>query len=250
MQAHKPDQPNQKSDQSGKPTQAQPNNQAQQQKQSRVDYVNSYQPPEDSKKESVSNQTQSSDQDQAKLKSKAAPMKDEKNQQPKQAQVNAQKSSASQSKTAEKETEAESLEEQNIFDLLGVDDGDREEKEQFLDELQQVIWEDFLENDLDLLVTSEEKKDIDQILGNDNLDDFQKQDKVIEYLDGLIPDLEEIMLEKALELKEELVYERVEAMRKFYAEDEKTQQEIKQAVKKFSTNQWASGAKILNQISS
>lgn len=96
---------------------------------------------------------------------------------------------------------SESLEEQNIFELLGVADGSDEEKEEFLDELQQVIWEDFLENDVELLVTLEEKKQVDAILAKTDSNDLEKQEELVVYLEKLIPDLEEIMLEKALELK-------------------------------------------------
>ncbi len=258
MQAHKPNQPNQTSDQSKKQVQQQDNQSQQQrsakdQKKPRVDYVNSYQPPkdqsaQDAKKESESTKAQQN-QNQTRSKSDSMPAKSKQNQSSAQPKSNPADLDQTGVNSAKEQNSAQSLEEQNIFDLLGVDDGDEEEKEQFLDELQQVIWEDFLENDLDLLVTSEEKKDIDQILNNNDLDDFAKQDQVIEYLDGLIPDLEEIMLEKALELKEELVYERVEAMKDFYAEDEETQQKIEQAIKKFAQNQWASGAELLNQIS-
>ncbi len=145
--------------------------------------------------------------------------------------------------------ESEKLVDQNIFVLLGVTDGLKREKESFLEELQQVIWEDFLENDLELLVTSQEKQKIDQILANDELNDLQKQEEIIVFLDELIPDLEEILMEKALELKQELVQERVQSMRDLYAHDEEKNQQIQQAAQLFSQNKWRSGAEILNQIS-
>ena len=52
----------------------------------------------------------------------------------------------------------EALISQNIFDLLGVTDGTEAQRNEFLDELQQAIWEDFLENDLELLVTDNERE--------------------------------------------------------------------------------------------
>ncbi|MFO7719004.1 MAG: hypothetical protein R6W85_01020, partial [Gillisia sp.] len=101
------------------------------------------------------------------------------------------------------------LEAQNIFDLLGVASGSDQEKESFLDELQQAIWEDFMENDLKVLVTDDEMKEVRAIMDKPGQSEIEKQEAVVNYLEKLIPDLEDIMLEKALELKEEMVKERV-----------------------------------------
>ena len=87
------------------------------------------------------------------------------------------------------------LEQQNIFDLLGVSDGTDQEKETFLDELQQVIWEDFLEKDVALLLTDQEHEQFRQIMDKPGPRDHQRQEEIIEFLDGLIPNLEQIMLE-------------------------------------------------------
>ncbi|MEA2056275.1 MAG: hypothetical protein U9O78_00960 [Patescibacteria group bacterium] len=234
-----------------------------------VDYVNSYQPPVQ-KTESKQEKKQEEKQP-TQMPSKGKPQMPKTIQEPK-IKVDKQNKSASKSNQGKpnkneftkadnghddkknnkknNKKNSEKLEEQNIFTLLGVEGGDQEEKEQFLDELQQVIWEDFLENDLPLLVTTAEKKDIDQILDDKDLNDLDKQDKIIQYLDKLIPDLEEIMLEKALELKEELVLERVAAMKKFYAGDQTKQNKISQAQELYNQNKWASGTKLLNQISS
>lgn len=142
---------------------------------------------------------------------------------------------------------SEALETLNIFELLGVSDGSEQEKESFLDELQQVIWEDFLENDLDLLVTAEEKGQVDEILAQD-LPDLEKQEKIITMLEKVIPDLEEIMLEKALELKEDLVRERVASMKDFYQGDQAKLQQVGKAEDLINQGKWLSAAKILNQV--
>src|SRR5260221_10105725 len=83
-------------------------------------------------------------------------------------------------------SQSQSLEDQNIFHLLGVQDATDEEKEKFLDELQQVIWEDFLENDVELLLTEEELTDFKKISDNKELGEEDRQNKMIEFLEKLI----------------------------------------------------------------
>jgi len=150
--------------------------------------------------------------------------------------------------TKESKTLPEKLEDQNIFFLLGVEDGKPDEKEKFLDELQQVIWEDFLENDLSLLITSDEKQAADKISAQTDLSDLEKQEKLIEYLAGLIPDLETIMLEKALELKQDLVKERVVGIKEYYKDKPTDLTKIDEAAKFFAQGKWMSGAKVLNAL--
>ncbi len=194
--------------------------------------------------------TQQSHQQQNKSKPTVSPDKPsatmDHNQQDQQASV--QKKTAPQTEQPTEPSVSETLEDQNIFVLLGVDDGSTQEKERFLDELQQVIWEDFLENDVELLVTSQEKEKVDAILNNNDLSDLEKQEQIIVYLEELIPDLEEIMLEKALELKQDMVKERIEGMREYYQDDKRALNQINQASRNFAQGKWASGAEILNRI--
>lgn len=145
---------------------------------------------------------------------------------------------------------SQSLEEQNIFHLLGVTDGSSDEKEDFLDELQQVIWEDFLENDLELLLTEEELMDFKKISGYSSSkgSDSQRQEKMIIFLEKLIPDLEEIMLEKALELKEDMVRERITGMKEFYANNPRALASLEKAVELIDNDQWREAAELLNGI--
>lgn len=145
-------------------------------------------------------------------------------------------------------SKSETLEDQNIFFLLGVRDGTDQEKESFLDELQQVIWEDFLEFDVKLLITSEEMIELKQMLDSQTDRDLEKQEKIIVYLEKLIPDLEEIMLEKALELKEEMVRERVSGLRQYYADKPDKMQRIDEAERLLNSDKWYSAAHLMNSL--
>lgn len=142
---------------------------------------------------------------------------------------------------------AESLEAQNIFELLGVNDGSDADKESFLDELQQVIWEDFLSSDIQLLLTRAELAEV-QTIRAQNPDAAKQQEAVVTYLEKLIPDLENIMLEKALELKREMVRERIAGMRSYLAGKPEKLSELSKAEELVRQGKWASVTKLLNGL--
>lgn len=144
---------------------------------------------------------------------------------------------------------SEELEDQNIFMMLGVSDGTPEQRETFLDELQQVIWEDFLEYDVKLLTTKEEQVELEKMISSTGVSELEKQEKIVVYLEKLIPDLEEIMLEKALELKEEMVRERVKSMREFFTDKPEVLAKIDSAEEMMNGGKWRSAVALLNSLS-
>jgi len=155
----------------------------------------------------------------------------------------------SKSSTATVAGTSEALEDQNIFVMLGVNDGTDEEKESFLDELQQVIWEDFLEYDVKLLITAEEASELQKISTAQYSNDLEKQEKIIVYLEKLIPDLEDIMLEKALELKSDLFFERIAGLREYYNGELDKLQILTTAESLAKSDQWSAASTSLNSLS-
>jgi len=141
----------------------------------------------------------------------------------------------------------ESLSDQNIFFLLGIEKSTDQEKEAFLDELQQVIWEDFIEQDVKLLVNETEMGQLKEIMAKGK--DQAVQEEMIVYLEKLIPDLEEIMLEKALELKEDLVHELIAGMSEYHQGKESELAKLKETQQLIDQNQWRQAAEKLNSIS-
>jgi hypothetical protein len=144
---------------------------------------------------------------------------------------------------------SETLQDQNIFHLLGVENATEEEKEAFLDELQQVIWEDFVESDVELLLTEEELVEFKKISQKQGTGDEQLQVEMVQFLEKLIPDLEKIMLEKALELKEEMMRERISQLKSVYKEEPEKLTKVNEALKLADSDQWHSSANMLNAIS-
>lgn len=152
-------------------------------------------------------------------------------------------------------SEEESLDSQNIFFMLGVEDGNEQLRDGFLNELQDVIWDDFLENDVSLLITTNEKVKFDSMMEKKNAVDANKndeeiQDALVVYLESLIPDLEEIMLEKALDLKSDLFLERIKGLKEFHAENEANLAEISKAEKLLAEDKWRSASEVLNALKS
>lgn len=147
----------------------------------------------------------------------------------------------------------EDLESMNIFFMLGAEDGTDEQKEKFLDELQQVIWDDFLSNDVKLLITSDETAEFDRLMQVKNsaqtTDQTESaQDSLVEYLEKLIPDLEDIMLEKALDLKADLFTERIASLKEYNVNNADKLEEIKKAEALMFEDKWKSATLVLNQI--
>ncbi len=143
---------------------------------------------------------------------------------------------------------SEAIEDQNIFHLLGIEDSSQEQKDQFLSELQQVIWEDFLEHDVELLLTESEYQELKQQYHVDQKKPLAEQEEVIVYLEKLIPDLENLMLEKAIKLKADLVKERVISLREKFATQADKLAELDKADALIGQEKWLSTGQALNAL--
>lgn len=140
------------------------------------------------------------------------------------------------------------LEQQNIFYMLGVEKSSDEEKESFLDELQQVIWEDFLESDVKLLITDDEYNQLEQIMSKSDTSEEDRQEEMVVFLEKLIPDLEEIMLEKAIELKADMFRERIMGLKEFFQDEPENLEVVQKAEDKMKENLWHDAAATLNAL--
>ncbi len=146
----------------------------------------------------------------------------------------------------------EEIEAQNIFFMLDVEEGDESLKEKFLDQLQEVIWDDFLTNDVELLLTQDELVNfkVHKEKADTSQGDAQEKakDEVVEYLEKLVPDLEDIMLEKALDLKADLFVERINGMKEYFAQKPDQLAKVAEAEQLMYEDKWKSAASVLNNI--
>lgn len=148
----------------------------------------------------------------------------------------------------DQDSQGESLEEQNIFSMLGVSTASNEQRESFLDELQQVIWEDFLEYDVKLLITLEDYDHLQEMLKKPGSDTEQSQEEIVTYLEKKIPDLENIMLEKALELKAEMFKERLTSLRELFSDQPEKIKSLAAAEKLMLEQKWRSAVEAVASL--
>jgi len=151
--------------------------------------------------------------------------------------------------------EDESLETQNIFEMLGADDGDDELKESFLDELQDTVWDNFLNNDVSSLFTTVEMVEFDKLKDKrDSIDRsdkdayLQAQDSLVSYIESLVPDLENLMLAKALELKKDLFFERITATRESNADNQEILIQLSKVEELAKSEKYRSATTLLNSL--
>lgn len=144
--------------------------------------------------------------------------------------------------------QSERLEDQNIFFLLGAQASTDQEKNQFLDELQQVIWEDFVENDTKILLTDAEYQKFQDMMGQSFPNDQEKQEALATYLQSYLPDMEQFLLDKALTLKGDMVRERILGMREFFVGAADKLAQLDQADQLVASQQWRAAASLLNQM--
>jgi len=142
----------------------------------------------------------------------------------------------------------QNIESQNIFDLLGVRGMSKEEEESFLVRLNKAIWDDFLDNDVELLLTEEEVGKLIEIINKQDIDEDQKQAQMYDFLKGIVPDLDEVLLEKASKLKEDLTLERVASMEELAAGDEGKLERLKEVRELVKQGLWADASELLNNI--
>lgn len=147
----------------------------------------------------------------------------------------------------------QSLEAQNIFEMLGADAGSDELKNSFLDELQETVWDDFIENDVELLLNEQQRekyKALDQAfkaaVEEDAKDDAQ--DKVVEFLEESIENFEDVMLEKALDLKADLFVERILSMREENKDNQEMLNQLAEVEKLISKEHWLDATNLLNSL--
>jgi hypothetical protein len=146
----------------------------------------------------------------------------------------------------------EAIESQNIFMMLGVEAGDDDLKEKFLDQLQEVIWDDFLGNDVELLLSEEENTQFkvykDKVDSAQTESQEKSKDEMVDFLEKNIPDLEDIMLEKALDLKADLFAERISGMKEYFSDKPDELSGVNKAESQMLADKWQSAAQTLNNI--
>lgn len=140
----------------------------------------------------------------------------------------------------EKARHSQLLLHQNIFDLLGIPQATDDEKTLFLDELQDVIWEDCVENDVGVLLTEDDFRQFQTI--------SQDREQMINFLEEKIVDFGKIMFAKALEFKQELTQERISEYLDFFNNQPDKLEQINNAQSLLRKHRWRDVWAVLNSL--
>jgi len=114
---------------------------------------------------------------------------------------------------------AQQLATMDIFSLLGIEGTTDEDREAFLNQLQDAIWEEVVEDELLEQMTDEEVDSIEQTIVNEDIAAEEKRNTLFSMLSDKVPNLEEKLAETTNRLKYDLLGERVDGLREFYAEN-------------------------------
>lgn len=148
--------------------------------------------------------------------------------------------------------EKDSLDDVNMFWAMGSERIQDDEQEKTLDMLQDVIWQDFLEGDTKLILTSDEQEQLEILLREIRYKSLseaaEELEPVVEFLTKLIPDLEDILLEKALRLKSELLKERVSILRTRFAASDDSLTALSLAEVELDSGHYRRAIALLNEI--
>lgn len=107
------------------------------------------------------------------------------------------------------------LTELDIFTILGVS-GTDEEKNAFLQEMQEVIWDDVISTELDDNLSDSEMDRIDAIIADTATSIDDKHNQLYAFLTEKIPNLTEVLTAKVNQFKLDLLDDRIEGMTEFY----------------------------------
>ena len=144
-------------------------------------------------------------------------------------------------------TAQQTLQRMDIFDILGAQ-GTNEEKEAFLEELQDVIWQEVFEKHVSEKLTDDDVKAVEGIIADEAMEDDAKRVKLFEMLRDKVPDLDSILLDRTVQLKADMLQQRLEGMKEFYASNADATGKLSQAEQMWGAEQYQEMVDLLNTL--
>ncbi len=152
--------------------------------------------------------------------------------------------------TAQNHSQAftETLHRLSIFEMLGVE-GTEEEKEEFLSEVQDVIWQDVVENDLAPILSDEEADNVHTLLNDEGIEQNTKRDYLFDLILKKVPQAEDVLLQRTLQLKSDLLHERLHGMQEYFSNNAASMQKLQTAHQLIENQDLDAAVAILNELS-
>jgi hypothetical protein len=109
----------------------------------------------------------------------------------------------------------ETLDQIDVFTLLGMSGSD-EEKAAYLAQMQQSVWNTAIEEGILPMLTQAQLAEVEDMMADESVDIEVSRGLVFEFLLKINPDLPELIKEKILEFKGEILVSRIEGLRERY----------------------------------
>lgn len=103
----------------------------------------------------------------------------------------------------------------DIFRILGIQ-GNSPDHEALLSEFQDAIWEDTMNSEVTDNLTEADIAKVEAILENETLSDSQRQEQLYGLLMDKVPNIEEVLQNKTVQLKADMLMQRVEGLRQYW----------------------------------
>lgn len=144
---------------------------------------------------------------------------------------------------------SDQLQKMSIFEMLGAE-GTEEEKDQFLSQIQDVIWQDVVEKDLAPLLNDDEISQVEAKLSDDTLSNEDKRDYLFDLIMEKVPQAEQVLLDRTMQLKSDLLHERLHGMDHYFANDAAAQTKLQAAHGHLDAQEYDQCVALLNELSS
>lgn len=109
----------------------------------------------------------------------------------------------------------QTLDQIDVFTLLGMS-GSEEEKTEFFDQMYQTIWSQVVEEAILPMLTQDQITEVEDMMADESVDFEESKGHVFAYLLETTPELPELLKEKILEFKAEILVSRIEGLRERY----------------------------------
>ncbi|SRR5258708_2876402 len=145
------------------------------------------------------------------------------------------------------QTFPQSLRDIDLIMLLDFQ-GSEEEKQAFIQEMQNAVWQDIADTDLVGQLTDTEMEEIMKMLSDETVPAAAKQEMVTAQLMGKFPNIKEIVSHRALQFKADLFRERAEGIKMHYASNPENVQKVEQALATAQGGDYVQAAQLLKQL--
>lgn len=133
-----------------------------------------------------------------------------------------------------------------LFDLLGLT-GTAEEEEAMANQLTDGLWTEFTATDMMDDLSEETVDDLEDTLEDESLSEEKRSEKLAKLVEKDMPDIKKRFTHKVLELKADLVHERVMGLQSYFEKNDTALHEIDRVKELMKDGKWSDAVNLLNK---